>query len=139
MPAVLPQVDFTQSGPYRSRKHATVPATRLTQAQVLLRFVRPSLHPPAGLMQARHADPFGEEGFGAWTRERLLYWFIRPSNQWAGAACEALGAARVHFAPYQVRYPIRRSAEALDGRVTSANGWLSDKDSGIMFYVLRPA
>ena len=241
-----------------------------------VRFVRPSLHPPAGLMQARHADPFGEEMFGAWTKERLLYWFIRlfvltdpaspkaairinedalahslaivdgqgqviggafnetmpalgatparrqddpflaavwsflapffdllidhdtealtalcaqypafhaayaggkvghhfmvarsealakadtfelvaasaehfqarghaymvveASNQWAGAACEALGAVRVHFTPYQVRYSIRRSAEPLDGMVTSANGWLSDKDSGIMFYVLR--
>lgn len=93
LPAVLPQVDFAQSRPYRSRQHATVPATRLTQAQLLhmaqvvgrafahreprVRFARPSLHPPAGLMQARHADPFGEEGFGAWTKERLLYWFIR--------------------------------------------------------------
>jgi hypothetical protein len=294
LPAALPQVDFALSRPYRSRQHTALPATRLTHAQVLhmaqrvgrsfahrepqVRFVRPALHPPADLMQARHADPFGEEVFGTWTKERLLYWFIRlfiltdpasakaairinedtlahslaivdsqgqpiggafnetmpvleaspphrqddpflaavwsfaapffdlliaqdtealaalcaqypafraaytsgkvghhfmvarsealakadtfelvaasaahfqarghaymvveASNPWAGAACEALGAARVHFAPYQVRYPIRRSAEPLEGMVTSANGWLSDKDSGIMFYVLRLA
>lgn len=295
LPAALPRVDFVQSKPYRSLQHTTLPATRLTPAQVLhmarvvgsafarreprVRFVRPSLHPPAGLMQARHADPFGEEVFGAWTKERLLYWFIRlfvltdpaspqaairinedalahslaiadgqgqviggafnetlpvpgavapahrqddpflaavwsfaapfydllidqdnealaalctqypafraacaggkvghhfmvarsealakadtfelvaasaahfqarghaymvvqASNPWTGAACQALGAARVHFAPFQARYPVRQSAEPLDGMVTSANGWWSDKDNGIMFYVLRLA
>jgi len=294
LPAALPRVDFAQSRPYRSRHHTPLATTRLTHAQVLhmaqvvgsafarheprVRFVRTPLHPPAGLMQARHADPFGEEVFGAWTKERLLYWFIRlfiltdpaspkaairinedtlahslaivdgqgqviggafndtlpaqgtapthrpddlfleavwsfaapfydllidqdtealaalcaqypafraayaggkvahhfmvarsaalakadtfelvaasaahfqarghaymvvqASNPWTGAACEVLGAARVHFAPFQVRYPVRQSAEPLEGVVTSANGWWSDKDSGIMFYVLRLA
>jgi hypothetical protein len=294
LPTALPCVDFAQSRPHRSRQHTALPATRLTQAQVLhmarvvgrafahreprVRFVRPALHPPVGLMQARHADPFGEEGFGAWTKERLLYWFIRlfvltdpaspkaairvnddalahslaivddqgqviggafnetlpalggtpahrhddpfvaavwsfaapfydllidqdtkaltalcaqypafrtacasgkvghhfmvarsealakadtfelvaasaahlqvrghaymvvqAANPWTGAACEALGAVRVHFAPFQGRYPVQQSAEPLDGMVTSATGWWSDKDSGIMFYVLRLA
>lgn len=64
---------------------------------------------------------------------------VQASNPWTGAACEALGAARVHFAPFQARYPVRQSAEPLDGMVTSANGWWSDKDNGIMFHVLRLA
>jgi hypothetical protein len=41
-----------------------------------------------------------------------------------------------HFAPLQVRQTVRKSAEALKGVVTSPNGFLSDKDSGCMFYVI---
>jgi hypothetical protein len=65
------------------------------------------------------------------------YMVIEASNQWTGAACEALGGVRVHFAPYQARHTVHQSAEPLEGVVTSANGWLSDKDSGSMFYVIR--
>jgi hypothetical protein len=65
------------------------------------------------------------------------YMVIEASNQWTGAACEVLGGVRVHFAPYQARYAVRQSVEPLADLVTSANGWLSDKDSGSMFYVIR--
>jgi len=65
------------------------------------------------------------------------YMVIEATNQWTGAACEALGAVRVHFAPYQGRHAVRQSAEPLEGIVTSPNGWLSNKDSGSMFYVIR--
>jgi hypothetical protein len=67
------------------------------------------------------------------------YMVVQAANPWTGAACEALGAVRVHFAPFQVRYPVRQSAAPLGGVVTSANGCWSDKGSGIMFYVLRLA
>lgn len=292
LPATLPLVDFTQAQPYRSRQYTTIAALNLTPAQVLqmaevvgtsfarrepqTRYLQPSKYPPAGLMEARHTDPFGSEVFGPWTKERLLYWFIRllvltdPSqpksaiqineetlaqslaivdqrgqviggalnetmpplegspvfrqddlfltavsafvapiftllstqdaaaltvlcaqypafreayaqgkvghhfmvarsdalakadtfelvagsaahyqalgyaymvieatNQWTGAACEALGGVRVHFAPYQGLHAVQQSAEPLADIVTSANGWLSDKDSGSMFYVIR--
>jgi len=46
---------------------------------------------------------------------------------------------RVHFAPFQVQPAVRKSAEPLEGVVTSPNGFLSDKDSGGMFYVIRLA
>ncbi|MGR8981751.1 MAG: hypothetical protein ACU84H_16905 [Gammaproteobacteria bacterium] len=62
---------------------------------------------------------------------------VEASNQWTGAACEVLGGVRVYFAPYQVRQTVHRSAEPLEDIVTSPNGWLSDKDSGCMFYVIR--
>ncbi len=51
-------------------------------------------------------------------------------------ACAALGGWRVHFAPLQARPAVRKSAEPLEGVVTSPNGFVSDKDSGSMFYVI---
>jgi hypothetical protein len=65
------------------------------------------------------------------------YMVIEATNQWTGAACEVLGGVRVHFAPFQGWQRVHQSAEPLEGIVTSANGWLSDKDSGSMFYVIR--
>jgi hypothetical protein len=68
-----------------------------------------------------------------------VYMVVEASNQWTGAACEVLGGVRVHFAPYQTRSTVHQSIEPLEGIVTSANGWLSNKDSGSMFYVIRLA
>ena len=67
------------------------------------------------------------------------YMVTEATNQWTGAAFEALGGARVHFAPFQAQPAVRKSAEPLEGVVTSLNGFLSDKDSGGMFYVIRLA
>jgi hypothetical protein len=61
------------------------------------------------------------------------------TNQWTGAACEVLGGMRVHFSPYQTRHTACHRAVPLEGIVTSVDGWLSDKDSGSMFYVFRLA
>jgi hypothetical protein len=257
---------------------AEVVGTSFARREPQTRHLQPPKNPPAGLMEATHTDPYGGERFGAWTKERLLYWFIRllvltdptqpksamrineetlaqslaivdstgqviggalnetmpppdgspafrqddliltavssflepvltllssqdaealgslctqyPSfreayalgkvghhfmvarsdalakadtfelvaasaehyqclgyvymvieatNQWTGAACEVLGGLRVHFAPYQGRHAVCRCAEPLEGVATSPNGWLSNKDSGSMFYVIRLA
>jgi len=294
LPASLPLVDFTRARPYRSSRYTTVAADRLTPAQLLQkarvvgtsfarrepqsRYIRPPKHPPAGLMEARHTDPFSSDTFGSWTTERPLYWFIRlflltdptspgsairvneealvqtlaivdrygqviggafnetmphldaspefreddsflaavflfvepifallgvqdaeaPTalsnrylkfreayaegkvghhfmvarsdalakadtfelvaasaehyqalgyaimvveaiNQWTGAACEALGGVQVHFAPFQPQPTVRQRAAPLEDVVTSSNRFLSDKDSGSMFYVIRLA
>jgi hypothetical protein len=48
-----------------------------------------------------------------------------------------LGGVRVHFAPFQVKPAVHKSDEPLEGITTSPNGFLSDKDSGGMFYVIR--
>lgn len=71
--------------------------------------------------------------------QALGYQFMvsEATNQWTGAACEALGGIRTHFAPYQAQHAVPQSAEALADTVTSSNGFLSDKDSGSMFYVIR--
>jgi len=292
LPAVLPLVDFERALPHRSLRHAAIPATLLTSAQVLrlaevvgtsfarrepqCRHLRPARQAPGGLRDALHADPFGRSEFGPWTSERLMYWLIRllvltdatspqtavevntealaqslaildecgdviggalnetmppldgpPSfrrgdpfldavlafvepvfallgaqdaealkalsvaypefrdanaagkvghhfmvarsdalpksdafelvaataaryrtlghafmvieatNQWTGAACEALGAVRVHFAPFRARRTVRASAERQADAVTSPDGFLSSKDSGSMLYVIR--
>jgi hypothetical protein len=48
-----------------------------------------------------------------------------------------LGGVRVHFAPFQARPAVTKSDEPLEGVTSSPNGFLSDKDSGGMFYALR--
>jgi hypothetical protein len=65
------------------------------------------------------------------------YRVTEATNQWTGAAFEALGGVRVHYSPFQGRPAVTRSAEPLEDVTTSPNGFLSDKDSGGMFYVIR--
>lgn len=67
------------------------------------------------------------------------YMVTEATNQWTGAAFEALGGVRVHFYPFQAQRTVRKSNEPLEDVVTSPNGFLSDKDSGGMFYVIRLA
>src|SRR5215212_11034558 len=92
LPESLPLVDFAQAKPYRSSRYSTVLATDLTMEQLLemarvigagfarwepqARHLRPPKHPPAGLMEARHTDPFGTETFGSWDTETHLYWIV---------------------------------------------------------------
>jgi hypothetical protein len=65
------------------------------------------------------------------------YMVTEATNQWTGAAFEALGGVRVHFAAFLARPVVPRSTESLKGVTTSPNGFLSNKDSGGMFYVIR--
>ena len=67
------------------------------------------------------------------------YMVTEATNQWTGAAFEAIGGVRVHFSPFQAEQAVPESAEPLEGATTSPNGFLSDKDSGGMFYVIRLA
>jgi hypothetical protein len=92
LPTSLPLVDFAQARPYRSR-YSTVLATELTKEQLLqmawviatgfarrepqARHLRPPRHPPAGLMEARHTDPFGTDSFGSWDTQTHMYWIVR--------------------------------------------------------------
>ena len=95
MPGSLPLVDFARARPYRGR-YPTVDATDLTHAQLLqtawviatgfvrrepqARHLQPPKNPPAGLMQARHTDPFGTASFGEWDAETLFYWLVRLTS-----------------------------------------------------------
>jgi hypothetical protein len=67
------------------------------------------------------------------------YIVTEATNQWTGAAFEALGVVRVHFRPYLVEPAVTKSDEPLEDVTTSPNGSLADKDSGGMFYVIRLA
>jgi len=56
---------------------------------------------------------------------------VEAAKQWTGAACEALGGVRVHFAPYRTQPVVPINGEG----TTSPDGFLSDKDSGCMLYL----
>lgn len=65
------------------------------------------------------------------------YMLVEATNQWTGAACEALGGVRVHYRPFLGRPVVPATGAPLAGTVSSANGCLAAKDSGSMFYVIR--
>ena len=50
------------------------------------RHVHPSTEIPEGVINAKHHDALGNDSFGGWTTENLMFWFIRlifitnPSN-----------------------------------------------------------
>jgi hypothetical protein len=93
LPASLPLADFARAAPHRSSRYSTVLATELTREQLLqmawviaagfarrepqARYFRPPKHPPAGLMEASHTEPFGTDSFGSWDTETQLYWVTR--------------------------------------------------------------
>jgi hypothetical protein len=87
------------------------------------------------------ADAFELVAATAARYQALGYAFvlIEATNQWTGAACEALGATRVHFAPFRAKQTVRESATPLVDTVTSPDGFISSKDSGSMLYVIRLA
>ena len=98
------------------------------------------------LLVARSDDLPKEDAFelvaASAERTRTLgyeYLVTEATNQWTGAAFEALGGVRVHFAPFQAEPAVPKSDEPLEGVTTSPNGFLSDKDSGGIFYVIHLA
>lgn len=65
------------------------------------------------------------------------YLIVSAGNQWTGAACEVLGGVKVHFAPFRDEKRVNESCEPVDGKPSSKDGYISDKDSGCMLYVIR--
>lgn len=69
----------------------------------------------------------------------LGYKFVvtAAANQYTGAAFEALGGVRVHFAPYRATPQMTASVNGLADETSSEDGYLSAKDSGCIFYVIK--
>lgn len=67
------------------------------------------------------------------------YVIVEATNQWTGAACEALNGVRVHFAPFRARRCVATTDGAPADAPSSPDGYLAAKDSGSMLYVLRLA
>ncbi len=95
-------------------------------------------------MVARGDEITGRDAFDlvAGSAERYVqlgfdFMVVEATNQWTGAACEALGAVRVHFRPFRDRQAVAMCAAALPDAVSSPDGFIADKNSGSMFYVLR--
>jgi len=80
-----------------------------------------------------------EYGYDPDRPRALEYIVTEATNQWTGAAFEALGGVRVHIRPFLTEPPVPKSDEPLEDVATSPNGFLADKDSGGMFYVVRLA
>jgi hypothetical protein len=67
------------------------------------------------------------------------YFLVEATNQWTGAACEALSGVRVHFVPFRARRVVPASPEPVHARASSIDGYVAAKDSGSMLYVIRVA
>jgi hypothetical protein len=65
------------------------------------------------------------------------YVITEATNQWTGAACLAIGGVAVHFAPFRDQQRVPASNVPIENKTTSIDGFLSNKDSGSMFFVLR--
>lgn len=65
------------------------------------------------------------------------YVVIAASNQWTGAACEMLNATRVNYKPFRDVQRVPTISNASDFEMHSTDGFISDKDSGIMFYIIK--
>ena len=65
------------------------------------------------------------------------YVVITATNEWTGAACEVLGGIKVHYAPYRLEKRVPESKNAPPDLAHSSDGYLSDKDSGSMFYLIK--
>lgn len=67
----------------------------------------------------------------------IKYVTASASNQWSGAALEALNASRVHYSPFRNKKRVALTKNATENEVHSKDGYLSDKDSGMMFYIIK--
>jgi hypothetical protein len=65
------------------------------------------------------------------------YVLTAAANQWTGAAFEVMGGTRVHFAPYRAEKTVKESDVPLTHETSTRDGFLSAKDSGCMFYVIK--
>ena len=65
------------------------------------------------------------------------YVLTAAANQWTGAAFEMMGGVRVHFAPYRAKKTVKESLEPLPNETSTRDGFLSAKDSGCMFYIIK--
>ena len=89
----LPLINFGSARKFRSHKYTTVPLIENDKPQILElariiansfainepmnRHVHPPRQIPKQIIDVTHSDAFGNDPFGAWTTENLLFWFVR--------------------------------------------------------------
>jgi hypothetical protein len=93
LPEKLPVMDLDATKPYRSSMSKAVVIDTFHYRQVLqlaktiaasfainepmTRDINPSKEPQVNLRNIKHYHPYGEDEFGEWTKENILYWVIR--------------------------------------------------------------
>lgn len=65
------------------------------------------------------------------------YMMITGTNQWTGAACEALGSTRIYFWPFRDEQRVAIETKAKQNEPYSSDGYISNKDSGLMIYAIK--
>ncbi len=88
-------------------------------------------------LPSEHTFELFISSFESFQKQGYKYMVIAGTNQWTGAACEALGAARIYFAPFRRQKRVATEIEAKGNEPFSTDGFISGKDSGLMIYTLK--
>lgn len=86
---------------------------------------------------SEHTFELFAASFESFQKQGYEYMLITGSNQWTGAACEVLGAARIYFAPFRDKKRVAKENDADQNEPFSKDGFISGKDSGLMIYALK--
>jgi len=70
-------------------------------------------------------------------KQNYEYMLVSASNQWTGAACEVLRGIRIHFSPFRKVKEVAEMHSAAENEPYSVDGYISNKDSGLMFYIVK--
>ncbi|WP_282159953.1 hypothetical protein [Ulvibacterium marinum] len=87
-------------------------------------------------LPTEHTFELFAASFEQFQKQEYEYMLITGTNQWTGAACEALGAARIYFSPFRNEQRVANEIDTNQNEPYSSDGFISDKDSGLMIYAL---
>jgi hypothetical protein len=88
-------------------------------------------------LPSNHIFELFAASFEHFQKEGFEYMVVTGTNNWTGAASEALGATRVYFAPFRDKSRIAVEQEAKEHEPYSNDGFISAKDSGVMIYSVK--
>lgn len=88
-------------------------------------------------LPSNHIFELFAASFEHFKKEGFEYMVITGTNNWTGAASEAMGAARICFAPFRDKYRVAIKKSANDNESYSDDGFISGKDSGAMIYTIK--
>jgi hypothetical protein len=88
-------------------------------------------------LPSSHVFELFAASFEHFQKEGFEYMVITGTNNWTGAASEALGAIRVYFAPFRDKSRIAIEQAAKENEPYSNDGFISAKDSGVMIYTVK--
>ena len=88
-------------------------------------------------LPSNHIFELFAASFEYFHKEGFEYMVITGTNNWTGAASEAMGAARIYFAPFRDKNRVAIKHAANDNEPYSDDGFISAKDSGAMVYTVK--
>lgn len=88
-------------------------------------------------LPSEHTFELFAASFEHFKKHGYEYMMITGTNQWTGAACEALGSARIYFWPFRDKQRVADEKTATQNEPYSSDGFISNKDSGLMIFALK--